>query len=158
MNEFEVRDTLREKRKQIKHFDDLTAFLKDVTENYNIGYGAAPCAMAQAALATAWFLSSEFGITGFQASFVMWDFIRDWLFSNNECGLRLVNYDDMLYPQYERQFQKTISSSTWEQIQSAAKKLLEEHDEIPAHPAVQAHWQSIADGKVPFGYTVSDKY
>lgn len=156
MNEFEVRDTLHEKRKEIKTFDDLTAFLKDVTENYNIGYGEAPRAMAQAALATAWFLSGEFGITGFQAGFVMWDFIRDWMFRDNKCGMKLVDYDDMLYPQYEYKFQKTISSSTWEEIQAAAKELLNEHADHPAHPAVMAYWQSIVDGKVPFGYVVSD--
>ena len=73
-------------------------------ENCNYGYGQAPRAIAQAALATAWYLSSEFGITGFQASFVMWDFILDWQYRNNKCGLKMIDYDDMLYPQYEHKF------------------------------------------------------
>lgn len=156
MNEFEVKDTLCEKRKQIKTFDELTSFLKDVTENYNCGYGEAPRAMSQAALAVAWFLAREFGITNFQAGFVMWDFIKGWSYPHNKCGMRLVDYDNMLYPQYEDKFQKTISSSTWEQLQSAAKNALEEHRDFPAHPVVQKHWQSIVNGKIPFGYTIDN--
>lgn len=154
-DEFQMRDYLREKRKEIKTFDDLIEFLRYVKDNCNYDYGVAPRSMSQAALATAWFLSSEFGITGFQAGFVMWDFIRDWLYSSNECGLRIVNYDDMLYPQCADRFHKTISKGCWDSIQKAAKKNLEERHEH-VHPDVKAHWQSIVDGTVPFGYQVVD--
>ena len=152
MGEFELRDELREKRKNIKTFDDLTAFLKYVEENCNCGYGEAPRAMAQASVAVAWYLANKFGITGFQAGFVMWDFICDWLYSNNKCGLKIVDYDDMLYPQYEDKFQKTISSYVWADLQKQAKQNLE--DSGYAHPNVIAHWQSIVDGNVPFGYEI----
>lgn len=154
--EFEIRNELQEKRKNIKTFEDLTAFLKDVKENYNCGYGEAPRAMAQASLAVAWYLAKEFGITGFQAGFVMWDFIRDWNYSSNETGLRIVDFDDMLYPQYEHKFQKTISSYTWHSIQKEAKKRLEERGSY-VHPDVEQHWKSIVDGVIPFGYTISDR-
>ena len=107
-NEFKIRDELVAKRKEIKTFDDLVVFLKDVNDNYGYGYGEAPRAMAQAALAVAWYLSSEFGITGFQAGFVMWDFIQGWTKTHNECGLKLVDYDDMLYPQYDYKFEKFV--------------------------------------------------
>lgn len=157
MNEFDIRDELQEKRKNIKSFEDLTAFLKDVEEHYNCGYGEAPRAMAQASLAVAWYLARKFGITGFQAGFVMWDFIRDWEFRCNQCGLKIVDYDNMLYPQYDYKFEKTITPDTWYALQTAAKKNLEDHLENPAHPRVQEHWQSIVDGKVPFGYTVKEK-
>lgn len=153
--EFEVKTQLKNERKDIKTFDDLVAFLQRVKDTCNTSYGTAPRAIAQAALATAWYLSSEFGITGFQASFVMWDFIRDWSFSNNECGMKIVNYDDMLYPQYNDKFQKTISEDTFKALQKAAKKNLKEKNEH-AHPNVIAHWQSIMNGNVPFGYVVRD--
>lgn len=153
--EFEIRNELQEKRKNIETFEDLTEFLKDVKENYNCGYGEAPRAMAQASLAVAWYLAKEFGITGFQASFVMWDFIKDWQYSSNETGLRIVDFDNMLYPQYEYKFQKTISSYTWESIQKEAKKRLEERGGC-VHPDVEKHWKSIVDGVIPFGYTISD--
>lgn len=156
MNEFEIRDDLREKRKNIKTFDDLVAFLKDIEDHYNCGYGSAPRAMAQASLAVAWYLASKFGITGFQAGFVMWDFIRGWNYENNKCGMKIVNYDDMLYPQYEYRFEKIIASDIWNDIQEQAKKNLEECENgRTVHPEVIAHWKSIVDGVVPFGYTVN---
>lgn len=156
MNEFELRDKLVDMRKEIKTFEELTEFLKYVKENCNEDYGGAPRAMAQACLAVAWYLSDEFGITGFQAGFVMWDFILGWIKTHNQTSLKLVDYDDMLYPQYWDKFEKTISPDTWEAIQKAAKKNLEEDRGYPVHPNVQAHWESIVAGNIPFGYVVKD--
>lgn len=153
-NEFVLRDELREKRANIKTFEELTAFLEYVEKNCNSGYGEAPRAMAQASLAVAWYLADKFGITGFQAGCVMWDFVCGWNYRNNECGLKITDYDDMLYPQYAYKFAKTIRSSVWTELQKEARKRLAERGS--AHPAVVAHWQSIVDGVVPFGYTVSD--
>lgn len=154
-NEFEAREELAKKRSEIKSFEDLTAFLKDVKENYNYDYGVAPRSIAQATLAVAWYLAGEFGITGFQAGCVMWDFIKDWEFRNNKTSLKIVNYDNMLYPQYDYKFEKTISPRIWESLQKAAKENLEKDFEF-AHPDVVAHWQSIVDGKVPFGFIVKE--
>lgn len=153
-NEFEMRDLLQQKRKEIKDLDDLIKFLKYVKENCNYDYGVAPRSIAQAALATAWYLSKEFGITGFQAVFVMFDFIRDWNFSNNKCGLKIIDYDDMLYPQYYDKFEKTISRETFEELQKEAEENLKNTEY--AHPNVVAHWQSIVEDKVPFGYKIKD--
>lgn len=152
--EFEVKEQLEKERKDIKSFNDLVAFLQRVKDNCNTGYGTAPRAIAQAALATAWYLASDFGITGFQAGFVMWDFIRDWQYSSNECGMKIVDYDSMLYPQYDYRFEKTISKDTFEALQKKAKKLLE--NKSYTHPNVVNHWQSIVDGNVPFGYVVRE--
>lgn len=152
--EFEVKEQLENERKNIKSFDDLIVFLQRVKENCNTGYGTAPRAIAQAALATAWYLASDFGITGFQAGCTMWDFIVDWSFSSNECGLKIVDYDTMLYPQYAYKFEKTISKDTFEALQKSAKKRLEESER--AHPNVIKHWESIVDGNVPFGYVIKD--
>ena len=153
MGEFELRNKLAEERKNIKTFDDLISFLQNVKENCNTGYGEAPRAIAQAALATAWYLSSEFGITGFQAGCVMWDFLRDWSFSGNKCGLKIVDYDDMLYPQYEYHFtDRILSEEIFELMQKEAKMLLA--DSEYATENVKAHWQSIVDGNVPFGYVL----
>ena len=158
MNEFELRDGLAEKRKEIKTFEDLAEFLKYVEENCNCGYGEAPRAMAQASLAVAWYLADKFGITGFQAGCVMWDFICDWMYRSNKAGLKIVDYDNMLYPQYEYKFEKTITPSIWESIQKTARERLEEDGAhgYRAHPDVRAHWRSIADGNLPFGYSVKD--
>ena len=153
-NEFKVKEQLESERKNIKSFDDLTTFLQRVKDTCNTGYGAAPRAIAQAALATAWYLSSEFGITGFQASFVMWDFIMGWQYLNNKCGMRIVDYDDMLYPQYEYKFDKIISKETFETLQKEARNNLLNRES--AHPDVISHWLDIVSGKPPFGYTIND--
>ncbi len=152
--EFEVKAQLKNERKNIKSFDNLVSFLERVKNTCNTGYGTAPRAIAQAALATAWYLSSEFGITGFQAGFTMWDFISGWQYPDNKCGMKIVNYDDMLYPQYDYKFEKTISKDTFKALQEVAKKNLKERE--GAHPAVISHWQSIVDGNVPFGYVIRD--
>ena len=73
-----MRDELRDRRSKIETFDELVSFLEYVKDECNYDYGVAPRSIAQASVAVAWYLASEFGITGFQAGFVMWDFIRDW--------------------------------------------------------------------------------
>lgn len=160
MDELEFKKDLVEKRSKITNFDELIEFLKYVKDNCNRGYGEAPRAIAQAALAVAWQLASEFGITGFQAGYVMFDFIRDWQYRGNKSGLKIVDYDKMLYPQYEYDFEKTIKGYTWSALQSEAQRLLEEdnekEDEAKANPKVREHWESIVAGNVPFGYSVSE--
>lgn len=154
-SEFEVKRELEENRKNIQTLDELFDYLKEIS-NYNTGYGIAPRAIAQAALATAWYFSKCFGITGFQSGCVMWDFILDWSISDNKTGLKLVNYDDMLYPQYEYKFDKVITKDIWDSLQKQAKNFIE-NDSDYAHSAVINHWKSIANGEVPFGYKVVDK-
>ena len=156
-DEFATKQELKDKRKNIKSFDDLVEFLKDVDEHYNIGYGDSPRAIAQAALATAWYLAGRFGITGFQAGATLWDFIEDWgsIGKLTNCA-KLVDYDNLLYPQFkDKMTDKSISSDTWRNIQKAAKELLSKSREY-AHPDVVNHWQSIVDGKVPFGFYIKD--
>lgn len=153
--EFEVKAELQEKRKGIESFDDLTAFLKDVSKNYNTGYGECVRAVGQAILATARYLAREFGITGFQASCITWEFISEWTDIGDEVGAKILDYDLMLYPQNEDIFQKVISRETWENLQKAAKARLD-HDMHGACGGVIDHWRSIAAGNIPFGYIVKD--
>ena len=155
MDEFEAMNILREKRKEIKSLDGLLDFIKDVSKNYNTGYGTAPRSIAQASVAVADYLLGSMGCTGFQAGCTMWDFITELMYPNNKCGLRLVDYDEMLYPQYEYKFtDKEISKESWEAMQKTAKDNLLSNEY--ATPRVVQHWQNIADGVVPFGFTVED--
>lgn len=142
---------------------DLPQFIEQVMgtvadvmdKDMSRGYGAAPAAVAACAVAAAWAANSHEkagGITGFQASFVMWEFIKRWM--RKEAPMMLVDYDLMLYPQYEYRFRKTLSKDTWEWLRSEAKRRLGSED---AHPNVRAHWVSIAEGRVPFGYSVSEE-
>lgn len=133
---------------------DLPAFMDRMLNGYNHDYGTVCRAVAACAIAAAWAASDVAGLTGFQAGFVMWDFIKNWTKSGNETGLMLVDYDNMLYPQYEERFDKTISKTTWERIQKVAKEKLEKESFVSMR--VLAHWKSIVNGEVPFGYRVVD--
>lgn len=87
----------------------------------------------------------------------MWEIIKQLHLGSNNAGMRLLCYDDMLYPQYEHMF-KTIPKWSWESLQKEAKRLLEENknSSFPAYKDVIEHWKSIADGIVPFGYEIDN--
>lgn len=134
--------------------ETLPAFIKKLTGDYNHDYGTIVHAIVAAAIAAANAVDKcpSGGITGFQASCVMWGFITQWM-HYEDTPLRLVNYEHMLYPQYEYDFEKTISPETWKWLQEKAAELLRTKG---ACDSVKVHWQSIVDGNIPFGYTVAE--
>lgn len=144
------------KARNIESTEELKAFIDHLFNDYVHDYGTVVHAISASVLATAWMGSSTQGITGFQAGFIMWDFIKKWSFSTNKTGLKLIDYDKMLYPQYEKKFDKKISSSTWNMLKSEAKKRLEDSP-FELATRVRAHLQSIVDGVVPFGYEVEQE-
>lgn len=154
MDEFEARAYILNKGKDIKTIEELCDLIKEVEEKFNYDYGVAPRSIGAVAAVVANYLSREMGITGFQAGCAMFDFIRGYIKTNNKCGLKLVDFDDMLYPQYDHKFAKTISSHAWKSIQKEAKERLAEKNHT--HPAVREHWESIVKGEIPFGYVISD--
>ena len=97
-------------------------FFSHLMDDYEHDYGTVTHAVGACAVGAAWAACKIAGLTGFQASFVMWDFIRYWSFRTNKCGLRLLNWDDMLYPQSEYKFEKRIHPDIWKRIQDEAKK------------------------------------
>lgn len=136
--------------------EKLPAFLKKLTEEYNHDYGTICHAIASAAIGAAWAVerTPQGGITGFQAGAIMWEFITHWMSDYEGKPLKLLDYSNMLYPQYDDKFAATIPQSTWEYLQKEAKKHLKETKD--AHPNVKAHWESIVKGNIPFGYTVKE--
>ena len=137
--------------------DDFPEFFREMTEDYIHDYGTVCHAMAAVGLAAMFAFNNSDGarggITGFQAGCVMWEVIRHMNYEDNKCGLRLLNMDDLLYPQYEHKF-CSISSNIWEAVQKEAQKRLLERG--AAHPDVVAHLESIVNGKVPFGLRIED--
>lgn len=110
--------------------EELPTFVARLINNYEHDYGTICHAMSTAAIATAMAVnnSSQGGITGFQASAVMWEFVRAWKFSKNKTGLRMIDYDNFLYPQYAKDYQKTLSPKLWKNIQEEAAARIEEAD------------------------------
>lgn len=155
MTEKEYRDYIYEKADKVKTKEQLDELLTEVIKSKDLDYGEIVYAMSACMIATAKYIdrSDVGGITGFQASFVGWEMIKEF-FHESKIGMRLVDYENMLYPQYERDFKKTISQDTWESLQKQAEINLKESPD--AHPKVIKHWKSIVEGKVPFGYKVKD--
>ncbi len=133
--------------------EKLPAFLKKLAEHKH-DYNSCIHAVAAGAVATAWAINREpnLGITGFQASGVMWEFMRHY--NGIEAPASLLQFKDMLYPQSAYKFEREISKETWEWLQKEAKELIAKSGDS-AHPNVAAHWASIALGEVPFGFTVA---
>jgi hypothetical protein len=128
--------------------ENLPAFVHKLAHDYDHDYGTICHAIAAAAIAAAWAVERgpHGGITGFQAGAIMWQFVQKWMHYSG--AMRLLQYDDLLFPQYASKF-NTLSPNTWKDIQEKARQHLAEEDK--AHPSVVAHWQSIVDGKIPFG-------
>lgn len=137
--------------KEVQGTDSLVEFI-DKLNWYIHDYGTIVHAMTAAAIAAAWVVDHgpSGGITGFQASCVMWQFISEWMHLEGH-SLRMLDFDNMLFPQYADYFAKRISASTWEDLQTKAQKNLDEEKEMLS-PSVKAHWESIVAGVIPFGY------
>ena len=139
-----------EKAKEIRNAEQLTEFAKELLEDTQHDYGTVCHAIAALAIGAAWYGAHSQGITGFQAGFIMWDFIKQWEYSDNKCGLRIIDFDKMLYPQYEDNFEKVITSKQFKKMQEVAAEKLK--GKRMAHTDVIKHWRSIVSGTVPFGY------
>jgi len=142
----------KEDAREIKTQEELTEFVRHLTEDFEHDYGTIVHAIAAAMTATYSMMnhSDQGGITGFQASCLAWEMVNVFM-GNAEGGRRILKMEDLLYPQMASKF-TTISPETAEWIQTEAKKRLVE---IPdAHPNVIAHWEKVAAGEIPFGLTV----
>lgn len=158
MDEFEVKDYIWKKGCKCKSLDEFSSLISEVENNFNYDYGVAPRSIGALCASLAEKLCGSMGLTNFQASVAMWDFINLFMYRHNKCGLRLVDYDNMLYPQYDYKFEKTISKETWDAIVKTAKEYLEEYEngDSAVNSNVVNHWKSIANGKVPFEYRVEN--
>ncbi len=132
----------------------LPAFIKHLTNDYEHDFGSLAHAVTAAGLAAMLAVVKEHPITAEQANFIMWTFIYKWMYPHNKCGLAILNYDNLLYPQMRGQFDKVISREVFEQIQAQAKDLLESGRDI--HENVKNHLQSIVNGEPPFGFKIVD--
>ena len=142
--------------KEVRNTDDLKRFVDHLMNDYRHDYGTVCHALSASAVAACWAADghAQGGITGFQAGVVMWEFMRNW--NGIKFPSKLLQYKDMLYPQHEEKFEKTINKETWEWLKKeAVDKIITAKDGM-VHPHVFAHWKSIVAGIVPFGYMVKD--
>jgi len=136
--------------------EKLLEFIRKLTNDYNHDYGTVCHAVACAAIAAAKAVMRTDacnGITGFQAGAIQWEIIKLWGLYPEGSNLRMIDYNDLLYPQYWYKF-KAIKPSVWEETKKKAKKLLAV--ENYGSELVRKHWQSIVNDVVPFGLLVEE--
>ena len=136
-------------------FEELPKFLNHMLNHYAHDYGTVCHAIVASLSAVAHAMAREQGITGFQAGQVMWLFIRQWMYNDNKVGLKIIDYDKMLYPQYHNQFEKKLDKHVWESLQKEAERLLKEKPN--AAEEVKKHWREISHGMIPFGYSIKEE-
>jgi hypothetical protein len=139
--------------------ETLPDFMNHLLNDYQHDYGTICKAIAACGAAAMYAANNteQGGITGFQAGCINWEVLKAWGEFQTHTGARLINFDNMIYPQYEEKFDKIISKETWESIQKYAKENLLEEREYGLHPEVKAHMESIVAGNVPFGYKIKEK-
>src|SRR5213082_3356086 len=147
--EMGLHDEWYARARELKTPEELLAFVKELTEQYQHDYGTICHAVAAAAIGAAWTVerSPSGGITGFQAGAIMWEFITHWMSEYKGKPLRLVDYSKMLYPQYAPDFDTTISHRAQEYLRSEATRLLAEGGDHISQEVID-HWKSIAGGTI----------
>ena len=104
-------------------------------------YGTCVYAMSLAAVAAFNHVARKLGVTGFQASCADLDVLRQ---TRDFRWGRLLNFDDLLYPQYRDKFpdyERLLDENRDRLAELAAAKL---EDTPDAHPNVVAHWRYLA--------------
>lgn len=160
--EQEFREQAYEIAKSVNTTDELAEFINFIS-NTPLDYGTAVYAQCAAMLAAQRVINQgeQGGITGFQAGFIGWEMVKAFM-SVGDCGLSIRDWENMLYPQYEDRFEKTISREIFEGLQRKAKERLTKADEdegingYSLHLEVRKHMESIVNGVVPFGYVIKE--
>lgn len=135
----------------------LPEFIRHITQDYEHDYYTIFHAITAAGIAAMCAVNkaNKKPIDENQANYVMWTFIYQWMYPQNKCGLAMLDYDNLLFPQMETYFEKKLPREAFERVQAQAKDLLEADDDIT--PTVKEHLQSIVDGKPPFGFEIMEE-
>lgn len=142
--------------KQAKSVTTLTLpeFVRHLTKDYIHDYDTVAHAVTAAGLAAMLAVVKEWPISAPQANFIMWTFIYQWMYPNNKCGLAMLNYDNLLFPQCEKQFTKVIPREVFYKVQDMAKEVLKNKEDIT--PEEEQHLRDIISGNVPFGFEIME--
>lgn len=151
MSEGELRD---EKVITPDTIEELVEYIKALEERSH-DYGTCVYAMSMSATAAFNYIARKLGVTGFQASCADMDILRRT--RNLESGFRVLNFENLLYPQYcnDEHFPswKELIAENIAELSKEAQKRLDKSDgdTIPTHPNVKAHWELLASGIIPKG-------
>lgn len=125
-----------------KSLDDLVAFIKAQTEGPHT-YGTCVYAVSLATVAAFHYLSSELGLTVFQASCADLDVLRRT--RHLKGPFLILKAEELLYPQYDlhAKLDEFIGESREWARKEAAKNLADKSN-ANVHPNVRARWEELA--------------
>lgn len=128
----------------LKDAVELSAYIEGLVDRPH-DYGTCVYAMSMAAVAAQQYVASRLGVSGFQASCADLDILRRM--RRLEHGFQIVDYGQLLYPQYWNDETRPIFDAEVarrpEYWAEQADKLLDDQDE-DASRAVREHWLTIA--------------
>ncbi len=137
---------------------NLNKFLDKILNDYEHDHDTVCYAAVAGITATLWAMDSglQGGIIEHESIAITEELLRYWWYPHNKCGLEIIDFDKMIYPQYRDRYEKTISKYIWDKIQrEASNKIKQAEDgEIDPDNYVVQHWVDIVNNKVPFGYRV----
>ena len=138
-------------------FDNMMDIVEKYFHEYEQDYDSVVEITEACCEAMAWACSEKLGLTGFQASCVGLLFLQRFNGIGKNVGLKVLDYDAMLYPQNAERFEPCVERSIFEGMQrQAIANLNELENSRHVHPEVELHWRRIADGivqrrqKMPF--------
>lgn len=155
----EVLNSWVSKAEKFGEKDSIDEFASELDKKYEHDYGTcvhAAAAVAKAAICKA---SRMFGLTGFQHGCILSLLMRNEFGIGREIGSKILDMDNLLFPQYMRNFvELKISKRCAENLRKRAVEKIKEakaKKEIVSK-RVFAHWQWIAAGNLPSFVTVED--
>ena len=146
-----------EKAKHVSR-EELPSFIDEIMEKGD-GYSDLIYAVSSCCIATMSVCGK--GMTGYQASWVPLIFLQNVNGVGTKVGFKVVDYDNMMYPQYEDYFNVTLSRDMMEALQEEAVERLGEYADRPNDdkmiaPSVLKHWIKLASGTPPYGLNVEE--
>lgn len=131
--------------KTVNSKNKLDRFVKKIMTGYEHDYGTYIHALSVCVKAFIRYYGSE--MTGIQASFLMWDIIRNTFGKTDKFGLQLIEYESIMYPQLLNRFKVEITKDIHDKIIETAKEYLVEHTD--AVDDVKKHWEKLSTGWLP---------
>jgi hypothetical protein len=138
MTEQEMRES------EVPTFDtveELNAYIKGLVEQQH-DYGTCVYAMSMSAVATFNYVARKLQVTGFQASCADLDILhrtRNWKWGT------LLNYEELLYPQYQYKFKnfEQLLEENKVELAKRAKDLMQKDKDL-VHKSVWSHWERLS--------------
>lgn len=150
MTEYEIQKKLYERASHVKNINDFCSFLEDIEHsNYDFSFSVyAALAIMRSAHNL---IAKKFPLTISQASWIGVELLK--YFGSIQGPIKILEWKNMLYPQYEEKFDKIITKDIFQILRFYAKNELEKEQGLPH---IREHWKSIVAGKVPFGYEIKE--